>query len=122
MKFYTASRLKHKNKVKEVIETLEDKGHNCTHKWINGQSLKPYEKNLKQSQLVATKQVEAIKDSDVFILLYPDKGGAGMYVELGVALAKNKKIFVVGEFKKPIFLFHPAVNHVDSAKKLLELI
>lgn len=45
-----------------------------------------------------------------------------MYVELGVALAEGKKIFVVNKCEKPLLLFHSKVKHVSNAEDLLKLI
>lgn len=118
MKFYIASRLKHKSEVKKLIKKLEAEGHSCVHDWTDGKRLKPYEENLHQSQKVADKQVRAIKDCDLFVLLNPDKGGTGMYVELGVALAEGKHTFVVGKCEKPMFLFHPSVKQVPNIEEL----
>lgn len=120
MKFYIASRLKHKNEVKKLINLLEDKGYTCTHDWTRGEKLKPYAENLDQSQKLADEQVKSIKNCDLFVLLNPDEGGTGMYVELGVAIAENKQIFVVGEFTKPVFLFHSSVNYVQDIDGLLK--
>ncbi|MEX2514539.1 MAG: hypothetical protein WD335_00170 [Candidatus Paceibacterota bacterium] len=61
MKFYVGSRLKHTAQVKELTKKLENKGYFCTHKWTDGKKLKPYEKNITQSQVVANQQAEAIK-------------------------------------------------------------
>ena len=119
MKFYISSRVSEKQKTAELTKLLESKGHAVTLDWTQLGELKPYEVDQKRSARVAADMVKAVQGADVFVF-FPDVGGTGTYAELGVALAEDKKIFVVGDFVKPIFLFHPLVTRVSSVQELEE--
>jgi len=60
-----------------------------------------------------------VQDADLFVI-FPDEGGTGMYVELGVTLSTEKQIFMIGNLNKPIFLFHPLITRVSSVQELEE--
>ena len=60
-----------------------------------------------------------MQDADLFVI-FPDEGGTGMYVELGVTLSTEKQIFMIGNLNKPIFLFHPLITRVSSVQELEE--
>lgn len=119
MKFYIASRMENKAIASELTKKLEAKGHAATLDWTQLEGLKPYEQNSKRSAEAAAQMVKAVQNADVFIL-FPDEGGTGMYAELGVALATGKRVFVIGDLNKPIFLFHPLITRVSSMQELEE--
>ena len=120
MKFYISSRVKKANQVKDFADKLKSLGHKITLDWTAFESLKPYNKNQKQSAKVSNQMLKAIKNCDVFILL-TDRAGTGMYVEFGYALAYGKKIFVAGKhINKSIFFFHHKVKIVNSIEDIME--
>lgn len=119
MKFYFASRYRHKEKLLKISKFLEAKKHKVVSSWLYIQSLKPYEENQKQSRKMAAKIEKEIKNCDVFILI-SDKAGTDMFVESGIAIALKKKIFVVGKWnKRSLMHFHPRIIHVDSLESLI---
>lgn len=50
------------------------------------------------------RDLEGIRSSDTFWLLVPNEGsGVGCWVELGYALALNKRVLVSGDYRRSIF-------------------
>lgn len=120
MKFYIASRIKKANQVEKITQKLKSLGHSITFDWTKQPNLRPYDKNLKQSATISKQSLSAIKSCDFFVLL-TDQAGTGMHTELGIALAENKKIFVVGKhLNTNIFFFHPNVKRLNSITDLLK--
>lgn len=121
MKFYFASRFRHKAKILEISKLLESKKHKVVSSWINNPSLKPYEENEKQCRLMAKKIESEIKKSDIFVLI-SDRAGTDMFVELGIAISLKKKIYVVGKYgKRSLMHFYPEIKHIFSIKDLFDI-
>ncbi len=54
-------------------------------------------------------------------MLFTDQAGTGMHTELGVALAENKKVFVIGKhLNTNIFFFHPSIKRLNSINDLVK--
>lgn len=120
MKFYIASRTKKANQVKEINQKLKSHGHSIIFDWTKQPNLRPYDKNLKKSVSISKKSLSAIKNCDFFILL-TGRAGTGMHTEFGIALAENKKIFVLGKnLNTNIFFFHPNVKKLSSFAGLMK--
>ncbi len=123
MKWYFASRTRHRELIDSVSKALEGKGHEVTFKWPSIGSLAPYDKNAKKCSEVAKNISSAIPNADVFVLI-SDQEGTDMFVELGIALAcweKNKKykIYVVGEHnKRSLMHLHPGIIHTNSLNEV----
>ncbi|MEZ4103576.1 MAG: hypothetical protein R3B55_03455 [Candidatus Paceibacterota bacterium] len=122
MKFYFASRFKKKNELLRLRDSLEKEKHKVISSWIDAPSLKPYSDNKKKCSLMAKKIESEIKKCDVFVLL-SDKSGTDMFVELGIAAALKKKIYIIGKHnQRSLMHFHPLFKHVDSVEKLFEML
>ena len=95
MKFYIGSSLKNSKIVDYFTKELEKGGWEHTYNWS---------KNIGKSETVqdltkyAVLEKKAIMESDVVIIILP--GGRGTNVELGMALALNKKIYLCSENEK----------------------
>lgn len=92
MKFYIGSRIKNCKLVNRYSKILEENGWQHTYNWaknINGDET--IEDLIEYSKL----EQQGIIDSDVVIILLP--AGRGTHIELGMALALNKKIFLCSE-------------------------
>ncbi len=119
MKFYFASRYRHKEKLLKISKLLEAKKHKVVSSWLSVPSLKPYEENKKESRKMAAQIVREIKSCDVFVLI-SDRAGTDMFVESGIAIAFKKKIYVVGRWgKRSLMHFHPSIKHIDKLEELL---
>jgi len=70
-------------------------------------------------------EIMAICQSDVFILINC-KGGCGMYVELGAAIAASVMkqlplIYVTGEqLDRSIFFYHPSVKVMENIEDIFD--
>lgn len=89
MKFYIGSGMKNCELVNHYAKLLIENGYEQTFDWvknING------DVSIDDMIKYATLESQGIVDADVVIILLP--GGRGSHVELGMALALNKKIFL----------------------------
>lgn len=126
MKWYFASRTRHAQKLAEVSRFLAGKGEEVLSTWIHEEGLIPYVENLEKVRKVAAQCVEAISQSDIFVLI-SDAEGTDMFVELGIALAKHTtqkstRIYIVGEHsKRSLMQLHPAITHVDNLTELFTM-
>jgi len=121
MKWYFASRTKHRELVKNISNILEKQGHEIVFNWTVLEGLVPYNQNIKKCNETAQKISSAIPKADVFVLI-SDSEGTDMFVELGMAIAnyeqnKKTKIYIVGEHnKRSLMHLHPSITHLDSLK------
>ena len=95
MKFYIGSGLKNAKVVNEFSEKLKAHGWEHTYKWT--------ENNLENESIeelieYAALEQKAIEESDVVIIILP--AGRGTHVELGMAIALNKKIYLYSNNKE----------------------
>src|SRR3989344_7711923 len=126
MKFYIASRYNKKGQVEEIQEILKQKGHEISFDWTRIETFRPYNQNKDKVKEISNKNIEGVKNSDVFILI-TDAGGTDMYVELGIALynllEKGKpKIYVLGDYlDKSSFYFHPLVKVINNINEIQEI-
>ena len=89
MKFYIGSDFKNCELVNYYSKVLQENGWEHTYNWTKNISNNPTVEDLiKYSKL----EQNAIIDADVIIILLP--AGRGTHIELGMALALNKKIFL----------------------------
>ena len=89
MKFYIGSGFKNCELVNYYSKVLQENGWEQTYNWTKNISNTPTVEDLiKYSKL----EQNAIIDADVIIILLP--AGRGTHIELGMALALNKKIFL----------------------------
>ena len=119
MKWYFASRMRHREKINKISDFLRSHNHEIVYDWFKLGQLKPYAENADEASLVASKISSSLRQADVFVL-FADKSGTDMFVELGMVIAlwqdnKNLKIYAVGEFNnRSLMHFHPAIKRVDN--------
>lgn len=92
MKFYIGSGLKNHELVNYYSKTLEKSGWEHTYNWTKNLNNKETIEDLKE---ISKLEQEGIIASDIVIILLP--AGRGTHVELGMALALNKKIFLCSD-------------------------
>jgi hypothetical protein len=125
LKFYIAARVSQREEVKRIGDMLTNKGHTSLSTWVDEGNIKPYDKHSHKAEARAIECIKAIEESDVFVLI-SDKTGAGMYTELGVAIASNllrKKpiIFIVGDHtSRSVFFFHPSVTRRENLSEVIQ--
>ncbi len=101
MKIYLASNYSTHPEMREHAKTLEALGHEITSEWINGTHGGDDRALYAQIDL---RDVDAA-DAIIFFAEAPEgsRTRGGKHVEFGYALAKGKRIFLVG---KPVNVFH----------------
>ena len=120
MKWYFASRVRHQEALKQVATFLQSQGQEFSSDWVFASSLKPYEDHIREAGELAAQVVSAIGESDVFVLI-SDPEGTDMFAELGIALAKNVKTYIVGEYgKRSVMQLHPSIVHAGKLKDIFE--
>jgi len=101
VKFYIASKLENAARVRELAEILKSWGWKHTYDWTeHGRVL-----GREALQSVAAEELAGVIRADLITILLP--GGKGTHVELGLALAYEKKIVLYSE--NPA-LFDPGSN------------
>jgi hypothetical protein len=120
MKWYIASRVRHKERLIQIADILKSEGEVVTSDWIYHDFVKPYEKNLVTVQNFAEDVVKGITDSDIFILI-SDPEGTDMFIELGIALSAGvRKLYIVGQHsKRSLMQLHPNITHVEKIQDIL---
>jgi nucleoside 2-deoxyribosyltransferase len=122
MKLFIAGKVGKEEEARKVMEMVREAGHEITFDWTSIPHLRPYEKNEEMSKNAAILEAQAASKCDALILLADEKG-VGMYVELGIALANGKPVFVIGGEGIPtMFLFHPLVQRVKTVREALSLL
>ena len=127
MKFYIASKLENYENVKKLSNFLKSAGWEHTYDWTVHGSVK--ETNIDTLKSVGQMEFDGVKNADVVIVLTPQ--GRGTHVELGIALALNKFVYICHEDDKyfqcnddtSVFYWHKNVTHFigsveDLAKKI----
>lgn len=95
MKFYIGSGMKNCELVNSYAEILKENGWEQTYDWVKNVH---NEGSVKELTEYAQLEQQGILDSEVFILVLP--GGRGAHIELGMALALHKKIFLCSHMEE----------------------
>lgn len=96
MKFYIASGLQNKEAVRCMAGKLKQTGWHHTYDWTQNEKAN----SLEELQKIGMLEKQAVDAADVVVVLLP--GGKGTHIELGMAIALKKKIFLydsIGEAK-----------------------
>ena len=116
MKFYIASHLDNWRMVQAVGRALASRGHEITYDWTKHGSVCGTSKQ--RFREVAAAELEGVVAADVVIVLLP--GGRGTHVEMGMAIALGKEVWLVSEWLEPFgideetcaFYWAPGVLHI----------
>lgn len=90
MKFYIASSFRNIENVRYVSEQLKSKGYCHTYDWTNNDRSSSL--SIEELKQIGQHEKEAVMLSDIVIVLLP--AGKGSHIELGIALALNKRIIL----------------------------
>jgi predicted Rossmann-fold nucleotide-binding protein len=88
MNFYVASSFQNKEVVREVSLQLKQIGWHHTYDWTQNERAI----SLEALQKIGLIEKQAIANSDVVVVILP--GGKGSHIELGLAIAWQKKTFL----------------------------
>ncbi len=90
MKFYIASSLRNYEQVRMLSSLLKEAGWLHTYDWTANLPIK--ERNAEILKDIGEKEYEGVQQSDIVIGLKPE--GKGTHIELGMAIALNKKVYI----------------------------
>jgi len=125
MNFYIASKLENHEQVKDLAKLLKNFGWEHTYDWTVHGSIK--ETNMETLKSVGQKETDGVKSADIVIVLTPQ--GRGTHVELGIAIALNKIVYICHvddryfkcDDNTSAFYWLPNVNHfIGSIEMLVE--
>lgn len=88
MNFYVASSFQNKQVVNEVSQHLNQHGWYLTYDWTENERAV----SLVDLQKIGMLEKHAIANSDIVVVILP--GGKGSHIELGLAIAWGKKVFL----------------------------
>lgn len=95
MKVYVAAKYEAKDLTRTWYERLRAAGFTITHDWTNEDDAKAPAGGLDDyHRKCAEADVQGVVDADA-LLLIPHKNGQGMFVEMGIAIARNIPIVVL---------------------------
>lgn len=95
MKFYIGSGMKNCELVNYYAKMLKENGWEQTYDWVKNVS---DDASIEDMIEYAKLESKGIADSDVVIILLP--AGRGAHIELGMAMALNKKVFLCSVTKE----------------------
>ena len=110
--FYVASKFEDQKMVGEVIDILTSLGYKNTYDWRGGEIL---------STEQAVLDMNGVKDADFVVGIFIENHQyKGAIAEIGMALALNKKVFIIGNWlDKMIFMKLPNVNKVRDLNHII---
>lgn len=128
MRFYVGSGMKNLELVNYYAKLLKENGWEQTHDWVKNVS-----DDISKDDMIkyASLESQGVVDADVVIMLLP--GGRGAHIELGMAMALNKKIFLCSTTEEEFsientvaFYELPKIiqlvgNAEDNVKRIIEL-
>ena len=116
-KVYIAAKFRDRMTARYLMAHLRGKGHTITVDWTT------HEKSEEGYPVqFADDDLRGIDDCDMFIGVFVKPYRyKGALVELGAALALEKKVCVIGDaIESCIFYYHPDVTHFKDIKEFLE--
>lgn len=112
MKFYVASSFQNINQVRTLTNRLTQMGWQLTYDW----TLNERADTAEELQRIGLLEKAAIEDSKLVIIALP--GGKGTHVELGLAIAGNKKIILYAPDRKMMDIeFTTTFYHLPEIEK-----
>ncbi len=117
MKIYVAGKWSESKGVKKVMEMLESRGHIITLDWTG-------HVHPDKSKEYAIEDIKGVRECDVLVacMWTPDIFYKGCWVEIGAALALDKKVVIIGHEVSSVFLGHPNVHVFNFKEEALDFI
>lgn len=127
MKFYIAAFIGEKQRVQDIYARLRELRHSIAVDWTDELGISGSDRDKFSEKVceVAERDMNGVKDCDVFILLSDPANGRAKYAELGGAIMSNilrgkPHIYVLGEEKHhSVFFYHSAVKRVRFLEEVL---
>lgn len=115
MKFYIGSGMKNCKLASYYANMLKENGCEQTYDWVKNVG---DDASLLDMIKYATLESQAIVDSDVVVILLP--AGRGTHIELGMAMALNKKVFLCSATKEEFSIENTVAFY--ELPKIIELV
>ena len=131
MRFYVATRFRNYRAARKLMNTLRGAGHTISYDWTDNQDefdalgelkINP-EHDLTENEqwALAVQDTAGVFNADAVVLLC-DTDMAGAYIEVGMALTKNRRVYTIGKRRWTIFWALPLVTHFDTVEEFLDYI
>ena len=121
MKIYTASKLANAEAVNVFNGLLKQAGFEVTYEWATHGYIDNSDSELKRK--VAQNEMEGVAKADYLVVLHP--GGFGTHIEIGVALAMNIPIIMIGFDKTqptPSFYYLDSITMFDGITESIDFL
>jgi nucleoside 2-deoxyribosyltransferase len=118
MKLYIAAQDQHA--AREASQSLRIEGHVITARWLHAEFMSTEFYSEAERIQIAFDDVRDVVRADALVLLEPsplEKVPGGKFVEVGVALGLNKRVYVVGP-RANMLMWHPLVTCVANLSEL----
>lgn len=108
MRFYLAARFPRRAEMEVLADELKAKlpGSECVARWVYGG-----EEGLDRRQIALIDLEDVDKANTVILFTHPrgsKQTGGGRFIEFGYAIAKKKRLIVIGDYEN-VFISHPSV-------------
>jgi len=113
MNIYIAAKFEMRPVLRALVPQIRSLGHAITATWISREEM-----HLPQS-MIAIDDLDGIEEADLLILDSTFSGGSGREVELGYALAKGKRIWMIGPAVN-VFHHHQDIIHFNDWQQVMK--
>lgn len=123
MRIYVASKFENKDEVRRAMKLLQDEGYSITHDWT-GEDFKDRTGTdlVNYARFCAWKDRRGVENADA-LLLINHPACKGTLVEMGIAIANNKPIVIVGrDVAENIFFNLSNCLHVKTVEEALPVL
>jgi hypothetical protein len=99
-------------RAERVVAQLRARGCTITHDWTAGMRRElaagRRDRDLPddEAHAYARRDIDAVRDADVFLFLVPETPSKGAWIELGIALSSRCDIVIAGDYQASIFTRH----------------
>jgi hypothetical protein len=115
-----AGRTRDLERVRECQQICRDCGGEITFDWTgpDGEIQRDWSLKRERAREISTRERDAVYDCDVLVALHYDEFGLGQSIEIGMAMAFEKRVIVIGPFRESVFWYLPKVVRIDSMDQL----
>jgi len=124
MKVYVAGSTKDRERVREVMDVIQEAGHTLTFNWLGpeGEIRASWKEDPERAREIAQSEIQGVRDAEVVVLVLHDKI-LGAAIETGAAMMSETPVIVFGNHRESVFWYLPNVIQIeDSLKQLVELL
>jgi hypothetical protein len=119
-KVYLAAKFGQQGEMREAAFRVSAAGHEVTSHWIHAKEAK----DLRDAKAAALLDYGDVARADTLIAFSQERGtphpGGGRHVEFGIAMALDKRIFVIGPVGEHVFHGWPGIQFFNSVDEAIE--